>query len=179
MRARAHVSSLGNQKPMHQKAGTRVNMTCVCRCTGSRSHRFFFFYIGWHTASHKRIPPKTATSGPSEHPEAERRGGEAADCARSTSFDLNVMRCMRITKQYTRKRHIHRSPYTADTVSLCWQQETRRDLSMSKIFQEVQSELNDEWNTECTITVFNTFCVLEYVLYIRIHLARRNDTLYI
>lgn len=38
------ISSAGNQKPMHQKAGTRVNATCVCRCTYgiARSHRFFF-----------------------------------------------------------------------------------------------------------------------------------------
>lgn len=44
--ARARASSLGNQKPMHQKAGTRVNVTCVCRCTRSRSHRFFFTLAG-------------------------------------------------------------------------------------------------------------------------------------
>jgi len=132
----------GRRQQLARKSETDVSESrhareCDMRVSMHEIALSSIFFLYWHTASHKRIPSKTATSGPSEHPEAERRGGEAADCARSTSFDLNVMRCMRIAKKYTRKRHIHRSLYITDTVSLCWQQETRRDLSMSKIFQEV------------------------------------------
>lgn len=98
-RLRSRVSSAGNQKPMHQKARAWMWRTCVDARDRALSSIFFFLAIpATYTTSHKRIPPKTATSGPSEHPEAERRG-EAADCARSTSFDLNVMRCT--AKQYT------------------------------------------------------------------------------
>lgn len=99
-RARTPARSETRNRCIRKQA--RAWMWRACVDARDRALIDFFFTLPGTRPSHKRIPPKTATSGPSEHPEAERRGGEAADCARSTSFDLNIMRCIRTAKQYTR-----------------------------------------------------------------------------
>lgn len=119
------ITSFGNQKLMHQEAGGHAHRECdvrVCWCTQDRALIDFFFNLASTQRRISEFHRRPRTSGPSEHPEAERRG-EAADCARSTSFDLNIMRCIRITKQYTLEASYPPiSIHHTDTVSLCWQQ---------------------------------------------------------